>query len=338
MRREVCIVDHHLGFGGGQLFAYELVTGGWLERAAVLTPTGSVLATSLAERGVPACLSADESMISIWRALLRSRRSERRPDVLLANSLPAAVAVSLSVGTTRVLVVHSMPGSRLRRLVLRMVSMRFHRVLLVSRSLERLGLTRAKTVSLGPRPSDVPSNPTNEIHRSVQFLGRVDYVKGLDLLLAAHRIAREKMPGWNFEYGIACPLQDPPELVNAFATIAANLGATVREGVTSAWLRPGGVLAIPSRGEAACLVAHEGMARGMIVVAFSVGGLPEILGYGRYGVLVDQVSPEAFASALVKVQGWGSDQRRAMAKEAKAVATERANSVYERMVRAILDD
>jgi glycosyltransferase involved in cell wall biosynthesis len=45
----------------------------------------------------------------------------------------------------------------------------------------------------------------------------------------------------------------------------------------------------------------EAMASGVCVVATAVGGTPELLGHGRYGVLVPPDDPEALAAAMLEL-------------------------------------
>ncbi len=58
------------------------------------------------------------------------------------------------------------------------------------------------------------------------------------------------------------------------------------------------VLCMPSRHDAFPLVALEAMARGVPVMASAIGGLPEMLGHGRNGVLVPTPTLEAWVAAL----------------------------------------
>ncbi len=56
---------------------------------------------------------------------------------------------------------------------------------------------------------------------------------------------------------------------------------------------------MPSRREAFGVSAVEASASGIPVVAFNVGGIPEIVVDGKTGFLVDPVSIEKFGDALV---------------------------------------
>jgi len=66
----------------------------------------------------------------------------------------------------------------------------------------------------------------------------------------------------------------------------------------SRWYRSSDVVAMPSRSEAVAVVALEAMAHGKPVVAFAVGGIPEVVVDGVTGVLVAPGDTDAFAAAL----------------------------------------
>ena len=66
----------------------------------------------------------------------------------------------------------------------------------------------------------------------------------------------------------------------------------------SRWYRASDVVAMPSRAEAVAVVALEAMAHAKPVVAFSVGGIPEVVLDGETGILVPPGDIDAFAAAL----------------------------------------
>jgi len=69
----------------------------------------------------------------------------------------------------------------------------------------------------------------------------------------------------------------------------------------SRWYRASDVVAMPSRSEAVAVVALEAMAHGKPVVAFQVGGIPEVVIDGETGLLVPPEDTEAFAAALTEL-------------------------------------
>jgi glycosyltransferase involved in cell wall biosynthesis len=72
-----------------------------------------------------------------------------------------------------------------------------------------------------------------------------------------------------------------------------------------------------TRYESFGLVLVEAMAAGRPVVAFSVGGIPDVVLDGRTGFLVPYGDIEAFAGRVVSLLG-DSDQRRSMGEQARA--------------------
>jgi glycosyltransferase involved in cell wall biosynthesis len=72
-----------------------------------------------------------------------------------------------------------------------------------------------------------------------------------------------------------------------------------------------------TRYESFGLVLVEAMAAGRPVVAFSVGGIPDVVLDGRTGFLVPYGDIEALAGRVISLL-WDSDQRRSMAEQARA--------------------
>ena len=66
----------------------------------------------------------------------------------------------------------------------------------------------------------------------------------------------------------------------------------------SRWYRVCDVVAMPSRSETVAVVALEAMAHAKPVVAFAVGGIPEVVADGETGILVPPEDTAAFAAAL----------------------------------------
>lgn len=66
----------------------------------------------------------------------------------------------------------------------------------------------------------------------------------------------------------------------------------------------------PSHAEGVPLAICAGMAVRLPIVASAVGGLPEILGHGRYGVLVPPGDEQAFTDAVVRLVRDGTERRR----------------------------
>jgi D-inositol-3-phosphate glycosyltransferase len=134
------------------------------------------------------------------------------------------------------------------------------------------------------------------------FVGRLDPIKGIDLLLESvaqmRTQARLVVVGGN-------PQGGDPE-VERLRSRAAELGigervdfpGAVPHSELSTYYRGAEALVVTSRYESFGLVAVEALACGTPVVASRVGGLPSIIRDGENGMLVNWRAPEAFAERL----------------------------------------
>ena len=135
----------------------------------------------------------------------------------------------------------------------------------------------------------------------ILFVGRLDPIKGLDLLLESVAHMRERarlvIVGGN-------PEGDPE--VRRLRDRADELGIGARVTLPGAvpqpelvrYYRAADLLAVTSRYESFGLAAVEALACGTPVVASAAGGLPSIVRDGENGRLVTWRSPEAFAEAF----------------------------------------
>lgn len=133
------------------------------------------------------------------------------------------------------------------------------------------------------------------------FVGRLDPIKGIDLLLESvarmRTSARLAVIGGN-------PDGDPE--VDRLRARAEALGLGDRVAFPGAvaqpdlpgYYRAADALVVSSRYESFGLVAVEALACGTPVVASAVGGLPSIVRHGENGLLVYWRCPEAFAEQL----------------------------------------
>jgi D-inositol-3-phosphate glycosyltransferase len=133
------------------------------------------------------------------------------------------------------------------------------------------------------------------------FVGRLDAIKDLDLLLAS--VARMRTDAVLHIVG-GDPDGDPE--LDRLRGLAGDLGIAERIRFPGAvaqrdlpsYYRAADALVVTSRYESFGLAAVEALASGTPVVAASVGGLPSIITHGENGLLVRWRCPEAFAERL----------------------------------------
>lgn len=133
------------------------------------------------------------------------------------------------------------------------------------------------------------------------FVGRLDAIKDLDLLLAS--VARMRTDAILYVVG-GNPDGDPE--LDRLRALAGDLGlagrvrfpGAVAQGELPDYYRAADALVVTSRYESFGLVAVEALASGAPVVAAQVGGLPSIIIHGENGLLVRWRAPEAFAEQL----------------------------------------
>jgi D-inositol-3-phosphate glycosyltransferase len=133
------------------------------------------------------------------------------------------------------------------------------------------------------------------------FVGRLDAIKDLDLLLAS--VARMRTDAVLHIVG-GDPDGDPE--LDRLCALAGDLGVGERVRFPGAvaqrdlpnYYRAADALVVTSRYESFGLAAVEALASGLPVVAAQVGGLPSIITHGENGLLVRWRCPEAFAEQL----------------------------------------
>lgn len=147
----------------------------------------------------------------------------------------------------------------------------------------------------------------------VGVLSRCSPEKGLDLLLAAfQRLVGEGGPMNRWRLAI---VGDGPQLSH-LRRCARREGLQGRVHFTgyvpegSRFLRAFDLCVIPSRSEGLGLTALEALGAGVPVIAAAVGGLVEVLDYGRCGLLVQPRSVPALAAAMARLAADEGERRR----------------------------
>ena len=141
----------------------------------------------------------------------------------------------------------------------------------------------------------------------VVFAGRIQRLKGPHVLLRAAADLQRRRPDIPLRVsvigaGSGAELLDLRPLVASLGLERkVALHEPVRAAALAGWFRSADAVAVPSFSESFGLVALEAQACGTPVVAANVGGLPEAVGNGRSGVLVDGHEPAQWSRALERL-------------------------------------
>lgn len=183
---------------------------------------------------------------------------------------------------------------------------------------------------------------------AILFVGRIDPIKGLDILVDALSGLRTALwsPAPPHLYLIGGGPDDP-----GYAALIAQARARgLEDAITfvgsvphadlAPWYRAADVVAIPSFYESFGLVAVEAMASGTPVVASNVGGLAFTVEDGTSGLLVPPKDPQALAAALRRVltdpalrDALGRGAAKSADRFSWPIVTDRVLHIYDRLIR-----
>ncbi len=338
----ILLLDQTGAVAGGQVVAANLLehllTRTPSVRCAVAAPDGPIHARFAAVTGLS---TASPATAGQW--LVICRRAARSQDWVVANSpkvLPWALLVKvlarLARRSTRVaFVVHANPSTRSRRVVLAALSRGADAVLPVA--VTQWSPRRATLPPLGLRSQEVlPAHVVEQRlalrQRIVKAMGRRDRVKGLDVYLEAVRELGAQ-PGWAFELATVPGLDGD---LDHEAALLRQDGPVTHVGTRDArWIAPGDIVVVPSRDEAACLLAQEAMARGAVVVASAVGDVALFVEDGVTGLLVPPGDPVALAGALRRLVQLPEPEIAALCRRAREAALLRADRWYDEVAHTL---
>jgi glycosyltransferase involved in cell wall biosynthesis len=163
----------------------------------------------------------------------------------------------------------------------------------------------------------------------VGFLGQIHEGKGWHIALEA--VTRAHGAGHDLRFAIAGSGPDEARLRQALegsAHFVKYMGHVPR--ASESFLRSVDVLLLPTRSEGLPMVLLEAMARGIVVVATAVGGIPEVIEHGRNGLLVSR-DVAAVQRAIVQLS---RDRAAVRALSAAAFETVRDRFTLERVCAA----
>jgi glycosyltransferase involved in cell wall biosynthesis len=131
------------------------------------------------------------------------------------------------------------------------------------------------------------------------FVGRLEKQKGIDVLLKAIQILKEK-----YHRSLRVAIVGDGSLVNDLKELALQYGINeyidflgVRKDVLEL-MRESSIFVLSSRWEGFGLVLLEAMSIRVPVVATKVGGIPEVIEDGKDGILVEPENPDELAKAI----------------------------------------
>lgn len=155
-------------------------------------------------------------------------------------------------------------------------------------------------------PPPPPPSPPAAGPLRLGYFGRLDPVKGADLLVEALR----RLPDAPVRLDLFGVTQPGGEAYAAALERAAAadprvaLRPALAPGEVAAAMRRCDLVAVPSRGmETGPLVVLEAFAAGTPVLGSRLGGIAELVADGVDGILVEPASPAAWASALAALLG-----------------------------------
>jgi len=135
---------------------------------------------------------------------------------------------------------------------------------------------------------------------SVLFVGALERVKGVDVLLDAWNVVQERVPSARLAL-----VGEGSMSADVRARAAQQTGVDVVRAVPRERLREliddAALLVVPSRSEGMGRIVLEASARSRPVVASRVGGIPELIEDGRTGLLVAPEDADALATALIRL-------------------------------------
>lgn len=145
------------------------------------------------------------------------------------------------------------------------------------------------------------TQPKNIFHPSIFFVGRLVKFKGVDILIKSFQMIKKTYP--NIHLYIAGNGPQGRKLKSLARKLNVHNEITflnfLSEDEKLKMFKSADIFVVPSRIETFGIVVLEALASGAPVVASNVGGIPEILDNGKYGLLAEPENPEDFAQKII---------------------------------------
>ena len=142
----------------------------------------------------------------------------------------------------------------------------------------------------------------NEDMKNIIFVGRLTYVKGVNLLIEALKKIHEVND--NIKLTIVGEGEEKQNLINQVNELDLQnfVLFTGRQANVIKWLDKADIFVYPSIWqEGFGISVVEAMARGCIPVAFNKGGLTEIIESGKNGFLISNVNSDELAKQIIEI-------------------------------------
>jgi glycosyltransferase involved in cell wall biosynthesis len=163
-----------------------------------------------------------------------------------------------------------------------------------------------------PNPVALPDQPAPATERVVAGVGRLEPVKGFDILVAAFARCAPSHPDWRLTiWGVGSQKRRLAELANELG-LGDRLRLPGRSPVPGEWVNSTGIFVLSSRHEGFPNVLLEAMAAGLPVVATDCppGAPRAMIADGETGVLVANQDVAALAAALDRLMADAAERRR----------------------------
>jgi glycosyltransferase involved in cell wall biosynthesis len=324
-RQLLQVIDSLVG-GGAEQHAVDLAVAlrqrGWELAVACSTvgPPGddrNTVVTTLADHGIDVRALGDDlvkrRVCRRYAGRIGSLIDELSPEVVHSHIFASAVASARALTRRRhPLVVTEHTEAPWRDVLARRESAacydRADRILCVSRAIHRLlrtayGVPQGKLrlmTPVGRTAAGPPRLVPRHRNRSpvVGFVGRLCPEKGVDVLLAATPAVLRSRPDARIVVIGSGPEERRLQQLACDLRISDSVIFLGHRDDVLDLLPDIDVLTVPSRSDGAPLVIHEAMQAGVAVVGADVGGIPDRLGDGSYGILVPPGRCDALAQAV----------------------------------------
>ena len=175
--------------------------------------------------------------------------------------------------------------------------------------------------------------------RILLFVGNLVPVKGVDTLLNAFKLVREKD-----DNVVLIIIGDGPEKLdleqqahNLMIDKYVQFTERIDHNIIPFYINAADIIVQPSRKEGRGLVILEAFACGRPAVASRVGGIPETIVNDKLGMLVERENPTALADGIIKALecAWDSKYQSAYANEfTQDKLTPRVLKVYDEVLNS----